>query len=165
MVDSQEKLFFAIMFSNRESYNNSIKGLIKKFGKIEKESSEYNFDKYTDYYEKEMRKGLKKKIIIFNKNINEEDLVQIKKFITKMEEKYSIKRKRKVNIDPGYVSETNVVLASFKKKDFKKDLGQGVYAHEIFKLENGEFKSFWHTFEDYKKEKTKNFFNDQLRHL
>ena len=53
---------------------NHIKNLKNIFGSIEKESSEYNFDKYTDYYEKEMGKGLIKKIVIFKKIVNEENL-------------------------------------------------------------------------------------------
>ena len=150
------KLFFGIMFSDRDSYEKVIDDLIKKFGAVEKESFEYDFDKFTNYYEREMGKGLIKKIIIFKKEINEKDLVEIKNFITEIEKKYSKDGKRKVNIDPGFVSD-RVVLASFKKKDFKKSLGEGVYAHEVLKLEDGKVKEFWHTFGDYKEEKVKRF--------
>ena len=145
------------MFSDRDYYEKVIDDLIKKYGEVKKESSEYDFDKFTDYYEREMGKGLRKKLIIFKKNIIEEDLINIKKFIEEIEKKYSIKNKRKINIDPGFVSD-RVVLASFKKKDFKKNLGEGVYAHEVLRLEKGEVKEFWHTFRDYKGEKIKRFF-------
>ena len=148
------KLFFGIMFSDRNVYEKAVEDLINEFGEIEKESFEYNFDSFTNYYEKEMGKGLKKKLIIFKKQINEKDLVEIKKFITEIEKKYSEKGKRKVNIDPGFVSEEKVILASFKKKDFKKDLGNGVFAHEVLRLEDGKVKDFWHTFRDYKEFRT-----------
>ncbi len=152
------RLFFGIMFSDRNLYDDCLKDLIKKFGEIEKESFEYDFDGYTDYYEKEMGKGLRKKIIIFKKQINKKDLVEIKKFITEIEKKYSEKGKRRVNIDPGFVSEEKVVLASFKKKDFKEDLGNGVYAHEVLRSEDGKVKDFWHTFGDYKVKGVQEFF-------
>lgn len=144
------------MFSDREIYGKCLNDLIKKFREIKKESFEYDFDEFTNYYEKEMGKGLRKKIIIFKKNINEKDLVEIKKFITEIEKKYSKDSKRRVNIDPGFVSD-RVVLASFKKKDFKKSLGKGVYAHEVLRLEDGKIKEFWHTFGDYRKENVKRF--------
>jgi hypothetical protein len=158
------KLFFGIMFSDRNFYEKVIEDLIKKFGEIEKESSEYDFDTFTSYYEKEMGKNLIKKIIIFKKKINEEDLINIKKAITRIEKKYSLGGKRKVNIDPGYISKEKVVLASFKKKDFKKDLGKGVYAHEVLRFEEGKVKVFWHTFGDYKRDKMKKFLFSILQH-
>ena len=148
------KLFFGIMFSEREIYEKAVEELINEFGEIEKESFEYDFDKFTDYYEKEMGRGLRKKIIIFKKEIDEKDLVGIKNFITELEKKYSEEDKRKVNIDPGFVSKEKVVLASFKKKDFKKDLGNGVFAHEVLRFEDGKVKDFWHTFGDYKEFRT-----------
>jgi len=152
------RLFFGVMFSDRDIYENVINDLIKKYGDVEKESFEYDFDRFTNYYEKEMGKGLIKKIIIFKKEINEKDLAEIKKFITGLEKKNSTNNKRKVNIDPGYVSKEKVVLASFKKKDFKKDLDNGVYAHEVLRFENGEVKYFWHTFADYRRDDIKGFF-------
>lgn len=152
------KLFFGIMFSNREVYEKAVNDLIKKFGDVEKESFEYDFDKFTDYYEKEMGKNIIKKLIIFKKEIKEEDLVEIKKFITEIEKKYSVMDNRKINIDPGYVSKEKVVLTSFKKKDFKKNLGEGVYAHEVLRFENGKILTFWHTFGDYREKGVKGFF-------
>ena len=151
------KLFFAIMFSNKELYEKALNDLIKNYGEIEKQSFEYDFTKYTSYYEKEMGKKITKKIIIFKKIISEEDLIKIKKEITNIEKKYSIKNNRKVNIDPGYISKNSVVLASFKKKDFKKDLGNGVYAHEVLRFEDKKIIDFWHTFKDYREQKLWNF--------
>lgn len=151
------RLFFGIMFSDRGCYEKAVEDLINEFGETEKESFEYNFDEYTNYYEKEMGRGLRKKLIIFKKEIEEKNLIKIKKLITEIEKKYSEEGKRKVNIDPGFVSEEKVVLASFKKKDFKKDLGNGVFAHEVLRFEEGKIKTFWHTFGDYKEEKIKDF--------
>lgn len=151
------KLFFAVMFSDKDFYKKAINDLTKKFGDAEKETFEYNFDKFTDYYEKEMGRNLIKKIIIFKKKIYEKDLIGIKKFIAKIEKKYSVNNKRKINIDPGYIDKNKVVLASSKKKGFKKDFGKGVYAHEILRFENGKAISFWHTFGDYKQGKIKKF--------
>jgi len=155
------KLFFGIMFSDKNIYDKCLNDLIKNFGEIEKQSKEYNFDKFTSYYKKEMGSNLIKKIIIFKKGIEGKDLVGIKKFIFEIEKKYSENGKRMVNIDPGFVSKEKVVLASFKKKDFKEDLGNGVFAHEVLRFEDGKVKEFWHTFGDYKELKVKALFEEK----
>ena len=146
------------MFSDRNIYEKAVNDLINEFGGMEKESFEYNFDKFTSYYEKEMGKNLIKKIIIFKKEITEKDLIEIKKFIAEIEKKYSVKNKRKINIDPGYISKDKVVLASFKKKDFKKELGGWIYAHEVLRFEKNKIITFFHTFPDFKNNKIQEFF-------
>lgn len=152
------KLFFGVMFYDKDLLDKAINALVKEYGVVEKESFEYDFVKYTSYYEEEMGKKIIKKFLIFKKEIDEEGLVSVKKFITSIEEKYSDSGKRRINIDPGYVSSSKVVLASFKKKDFKKDLGEGVYAHEVLTLKDGKVKHYWHTFKDYREEEIKKFF-------
>jgi len=151
------KLFISIFYSSKWVYEHCIKDLIKEFGEVKKESFEYDFDVFTDYYEKEMGKGLRKKMIIFRKKIEEEDLAEIKQFIDQLEAEYSVDGKRKINIDPGFVSD-RVVLASCKGKDFKKDIGNGYFVHEVLRLEDGKVKEYWHTFRDYKNKEIQEFF-------
>ena len=149
--------FVSIFYSDKRIYGEVINELKNIFGETKKESFEYNFDKFTSYYEKEMGKNLIKKFLIFKKIINKKDLVEIKNKTTEIEKKYSKNNKRTINIDPGFISKNKVVLASFKKKDFKKDLGN-VYAHEVLRFENNQIKEFWHTFPDFKSNETQDFF-------
>ena len=148
-------LFFALMYKDNNILENTISLLKNNYGEIKNKSSEYDFN-FTDYYEKEFGTNLKKTIIIFDKKINKNDLVEIKNKITEIEKEFSVDGKRTVNIDPGYVNNKEVVLATFKKKDFKEDLGNGVYAHKVLEF-NGEVKEFWHTFRDYREKKIKDF--------
>lgn len=143
------KLLFGIMYNDKEKYNQVLNELTKKYGELEKTGKEYDFTKFTNYYEKEMGKNITKILIFFKKTIKETDLIEIKNHITELEKKYFINNKRTVNIDPGYISDKRIVLASYKQKDFKKDLGQGVYAHEIISFKNGNKITYWHTFSDY----------------
>jgi len=154
-MNNNGNLFFALMYKDNEILKKAINE--NDFGDIVAKSEEFDFN-FTDYYEKEFGSNLKKTIIIFNKKIIKKDLVDIKKFTTTIEKKYSVNNKRQINIDPGYVDDKEVVLASFKKKDFKEDLGDGVYAHKVLEFENGKVKDFWHTFMDYKEEWIKNIF-------
>jgi len=154
-------LFIAVMWNNMDDYSKVIKTLEQKFGKILKQSEEYDFDAYTNHYEPEMGKGIKKKFLVFEKNIEKHDLVAIKKETTEIEQefiegedkrKYTevlIEGKRKINIDPGYINDKELVLASFKRKRFKEDLGEGVFAHKVLEFEDGKIVCFFHTFKDY----------------
>src|SRR3989338_9567716 len=110
------KLIIAVMYqkNRKRIYNLAKEGLIKKLGSIEKESKPYNFDKFTSYYAKEMGKGLIKRFVIFKKQVKESDLAGIKLLTAEIEKKYSKNNKRQVNIDPGYLSKTELVLASSK---------------------------------------------------
>jgi len=150
----KSRLIIAIMYSDKEIYEKVKEILIKKFKGIIKESYEYDFDKFTSYYEEEMGKGLVKRFLIFDYFINKEDLIKIKKETTEIEKEFSVGDKRTINLDPGYLNENELVLASFKSgTNYKEDLGEGVYAHKVLGFEDRKIEMFWHTFPDYKENK------------
>lgn len=147
----------AIMYPNASLLDKSVSILEKEFGKIKTKCPIYDFD-FTDYYEKEFGKNLKKIIIVFEKTIEKKDLVKIREKAGEIEKSLSKDGKRTVNIDPGYISKDELVLATKKKKWFKEDLGNGVYAHKVLEFKNGEIITFNHTFPDYKTEFNQNYF-------
>ncbi len=152
-------LIIAIMYSNKETYN-KVKSILKeKFKEIKRESPEYDFEQFTNYYEKEMGKNLVKRFIIFNKPIEKKDLIKIKQQTTDIEKEFSQNNKRTINLDPGYVNKDELVLASFKTgTNYKEDLGQGVYAHKVLEFKNNKAEIFWHTFPDYRVKENQEFF-------
>ena len=98
------------MYSNKKIYEKVKSILIQKFKEIKKESNEYNFDQFTSYYEKEMGECLVKRFLIFNYNLEKEDLIKIKKETTETEKEFSKDGNRAINLDPGYVNEKELVL-------------------------------------------------------
>ena len=150
-------LFFALMYNNNEKLEKTINDLKNNYGNIISRSQEYDFN-FTNYYEKEFGNNLKKTIIIFNKKISKKDLVEIKNKITNIEKNYSVDGKRQINIDPGYVNIKEIVLASFKGKDFKEKLNNNVFLHKVLEIENGQIKDFFHTFPDFKSKLVQEFF-------
>ena len=153
----QGNLLFALMYQDNDILEKTINELKNRFGKIKTKSQEYDFD-FTDYYEEEFGISLKKTITIFNKKINKKDLVDIKVLSNNIEKRYSENNKRKINIDPGFVNKTGVFLASFKKKDFKENLGSGVYCHKVLEFNGNEIKTFFQTFPDFKSKLVNDFF-------
>jgi len=156
-MNTNGTLFFALMYKNEKILEETITSLKNDYGKIISKSLEYDFN-FTDYYEKEFGDDLKKIIVFFNKKINNEELKNIKLRIKDIEREFFTNNKRKINIDPGYMNHKEVVLASFKGKNFKEDIGQGVYAHKVLEFDNGELKSFFHTFPDFKSGLVQDFF-------
>ena len=145
------KLLIAIMYSDKSVYAKCKNDLIDSFGRIEKESDEYNFDKFTSYYAKEMGNGLVKRFVVFKKEIDKEGLKKAKLKTTEIEKKFSKENKRAINLDPGYLSSSELVLASFKKgTNYKEDVGDGVYLHKVLEFDKGKIITFWHTFPDYR---------------
>jgi len=152
------KLIIAIMYSDKEIYNKVKEILIEKYQEIKKESNEYNFDQFTKYYEKEMGKNLVKRFLIFNKDIEKQDLINIKKQTTEIEKEFSKDNNRTINLDPGYINKEELVLASFKSgTNYKEDLGQGIYAHKVLEFKD-KVNIFWHTFPDYRIKENQEFF-------
>ena len=157
-------LLFAIMYSNKDELNNSIYILEKEFGPIKDHGKEYDFN-FTNYYEKEFGTNLKKTIFIFQKTIEKQDLIQIREKTGKIEQQLSKNNKRTINIDPGYISKTELVLATKKGKNWKEKLGNEIYVHKILEFKNNEATTFFHTFADYKLKQNIEFFKKIVSNL
>lgn len=155
----ENQLIIAIMYFNEETYKKAKSILIEKFREIKKESRSYDFDQFTSYYEKEMGKNLVKRFLVFDYKINKKELIKIKKQTTEIEKEFSRDNKRTINLDPGYLNDKELVLASFKKgTNYKEDLGEGVYAHKVLEFKDKKPIIFWHTFPDYRVKENQEFF-------
>jgi hypothetical protein len=139
--------------------------LVEKYGKIESQI-EYDFD-FTDYYSTEMGSKLKKILFVFKDLIDREKLSEIKTYTNTIEDSCCIDpsskktslQGRKINLDPGYLSMHNVVLASAKELPHKVYLNNGIFADVVLEFKNKSFQSSAHTFPDYKTDIVISFLN------
>lgn len=152
----QNKIFTAILYSSDEVLYKSIEELIKLIGNVDFETQEYDFGKFTNYYEKEMGKDLKKKFIFF-RELSDIHMADLKKLTIQLEKKFSIDGKRQVNIDPGYINEKEMGMPTTKYLKFKTLLKEGIYNQIIYRFE-GEIKEAEGAFPDFRDEKTKDIF-------
>ncbi|HPP66692.1 MAG TPA: DUF4416 family protein, partial [bacterium] len=124
------KPFCAILFIDEEGLKTSLHFLKNIFGHVDIKSEIFPFN-FTDYYSEEMDKNLKKIFVSFEKNISPEDCARWKIYTNRIEEKMSLNRKspsRRVNIDPGYVELSKVVLLTTKNFSHRIYIGKGIYA-------------------------------------
>ncbi len=95
---------------------------------------------WTDYYEKEMGSGLRRFLVCFETLMDAPQLVEAKWYCSLMERLTSDQRHRRtVNLDPGYIDEHHLVLASFKAGPAKLYLDRGVWADPVLSYAKGRF--------------------------
>ena len=152
------KLFTGIMYADEDTYQKAVKELIKKFGKIEHESQEYDFTDFTAFYEDEMGDSIKKRFLVFKKLISRDKLADIKLWTNELENKFSRFKKRKINLDPGYFTVHNLVIASAKDRSHKIYLKKGIYADLTLLFNKNGCQHMPHTFKDFKTKEVQEFF-------
>lgn len=143
------KLIAALMASDIALMSVIEQRLTAKFGAIERGSDLFPF-LYTDYYTPEMGASLQKKFISFVEMIDIARLPEIKNFTNTVEEEYAIENKRRINIDPGYVTHAQMVLATTKDYSHRIYLGQGIYAELTYLCRQKAFHLLEWTYPDYR---------------
>jgi len=152
------------MYQSEEIYEEAKKLLVSEYGEIEKESFVYDFN-FTDYYEKEMGKGLKKRFMVFKKSMERDKLLEVKLYAMEIEEKLSVNGKRRINLDPGYITKHSLVLATRKERSHRIYLGKGIFAEVTLTFTKKDCRYFEWTYADYKQEKVCEFFQEIRREI
>jgi hypothetical protein len=150
--------------ADEDLFSSAEASLSQKFGSVDFRSDVMPFD-YTRYYEREMGSDLLRKFVTFEKMIQPAEIVEIKLFTNELEEEflYPDTDRRRVNLDPGYVSAAKLVLASTKDHMHRIYLGDGIYAEVTLRMERGTFRSWSWTYPDYSSEKYIEIFNEIRR--
>ena len=152
------KLFTGIIFKDRIQLNKVIEIFSDRFSAVDSESDIIPFD-MTDYYHPEMGSPLFRKFISFQQLIHPQQLSGIKIFSNRVEAQFSDRGRRRFNIDPGFVSEANVILATTKNHYHRIPLQEGVYAHMEYTIRKKKVVPLEWTYPDFKKKEYMNFFN------
>lgn len=158
------KLFMSIIYTDELSFESAIFNLIERYGPLDFVSKEMPFI-YTDYYEKEMGPGLRRRFLTFRNLIYPDEIINCKLFTTEVEKRY-VKENcgRRVNIDPGILSLERLILASRKNFTHRVYLGKGVYADLTLIFKKGSFRSLEWTYPDYRSEEVIKMLN-RIREL
>jgi len=138
------------------------------FGPVDWVSEKTVFNR-TRYYAKEMGWPLYRRFISFSKLICPDSIADIKLMTNTIENEHIVDKRRKVNIDPGYISLERLVLATGKNYIHRIYLKKGIYADLTLVFHAGTFKPLAWTYPDYADEKVIAYFNmarnGYLQHL
>jgi hypothetical protein len=133
--------------------------LSRIYGPADFESEFLPFD-HTDYYAPEFGPDLKRQIVTFEALVDPGDLPAIKRQTNDLEWSLTGAERRRVNIDPGYVSLGKMVLASTKNHAHRLYVGEGIYAEATLTYQQGRFRPWPWTYPDYASDSYCALFNE-----
>jgi len=150
-INKHEKVKLIVGLIGRESlFGKAQLKLSAKFGIVDYASVILDFN-FTDYYAKEMGKDLKRQFLSFRRLISPEYLPGIKRCTNVLENKFFSKQgKRLVNIDPGYLNLSKLVLATTKDHQHRLYLGKGIFGEVTLRYKGKSFSSWDWTYPDYR---------------
>lgn len=154
------RLFCSLFSAEKELIDRAIDELVELFGLPEIISPWLMFER-TRYYEKEMGWPLHRRFITFRELITPEELVGKKLSTNRIEIKYSVDGKRRINIDPGYICLERLVLATGKNYTHRIYLSHGIYADLTLVFNKGTFKPLEWSYPDYSDNESIDFFNNE----
>ncbi len=154
----QKVLAFAgLLYVPDANVNPALEGLEPYVGRVALKSEPQQFT-HTTYYSQEMGNDLTRQWFVFDKLIEPDILIQLKHQTNALEKNELNERGgRRVNIDPGLLSMSNVVLASTKNYSHRIYCGKGIYAEVTLIYEKKTFKPTGWTYPDYREKSTVEF--------
>jgi hypothetical protein len=158
-ADAENVKLVASLFSPQEALiDRVIAELERLFGPVDWRSPKLYFDR-TRFYEKEMGWPLHRRFVAFRDLVRPERLVDIKHRTNALESRSLREGRRKVNIDPGYVSLERLVLATGKNYSHRIYLSRGIYADLTLIFKKGSFRALEWSYKDYADPEVIGFFN------
>jgi len=134
--------------------------LVERFGPVSHCSDTIPFT-FSDYYEPEMGAGLLRRFAAFERPADAGDLAEIKLWTNGLEMKLAGPEwpvPRPINLDPGYVDLSKLVLASTKDHAHRVYLGKGIFAEVTLSYTDGAFRPLPWTYPDFRTEAYREFF-------
>lgn len=170
---SPVKLISGILAADERCLAAGREALVMKYGSADFISQVWPFSD-TDYYRNETGGSILRQFVGFEKLIMPDELASIKHWTNQAEERLAKELQagvpRPVNLDPGYLEPSKLVLASTKNFSHRIYIGSKMWA-EVTLIYSGGWTSLPWTFPDYRTGRYNDFFDkvrqrlvEQLRH-
>lgn len=166
MADAREpkkvRLLTGVLAAN-EALRAMARALVEEeFGPVMSESETVPFD-YTDYYRRELGATPVRFYVVFEREIMPDEIVSVKHRTNDLEKKIgreyaTASACRPVNVDPGYMDLSKLVLASMKHAPHRIYVGGGVNAEITLLYRFGGWQTLPWTYPDYADEFARAFY-------
>ncbi|MEW5764012.1 MAG: DUF4416 family protein [Acidobacteriota bacterium] len=157
--ESPAALVCAILYKEDSFRDQALEGLKEDFGPVARVQSPFPFD-FTSYYHKEMGAPLFKQIAVFEELAPQGFLAEIKHLTNRREENLSRFGARTVNLDPGLLLPSRLVLASTKDRAHRIYLSGGIYGEVTLLYHEDAFTPLPWTYADYRLPSTLTFLRE-----
>lgn len=107
---------------------------------------------FTDYYVPEMGEGIERFFISFSDLVQPDSLAMIKERTNEIEAEWAEDGRRSINLDPGILSLSSIVLATTKNRSHRIAIGRSLYAELTLIYQNRHFEALPWTYADYRSE-------------
>ena len=126
--------------------------LTDRYGRVDLKSEAFPFDS-TKYYNRQMGTPITRRFYAFADLISPASLSGIKRQTKEFEALVAEEHRetgRPINLDPGYLEESKLILASTKNFYHRIHIGEGIYAEVTMHWEERKWKTFPWTFPDFR---------------
>lgn len=146
-------LFCGLLYDDADLAQLARRRLVQKIGDIVTESAVHPFD-HTDYYEVEIGENIQRQFLFFSEPVSVERLPDIKRLTNDIEhgicdDLARPRDLRPVNIDPGYITLSKLVLATTKDASHRLYLERGIYGEVTLRFHGGKWTAQPWTYPDY----------------
>lgn len=156
------KLIIGILAADEECLKAAIEAINANFGKIDFTSDVWPFDQ-TDYYKDQTGENILRQFVSIEKLIDPGKLAKIKLKTNKLEQKLAEQSAsdllRPVNLDPGLIEPSKLVLATTKNYSHRIYIGKKIFAEVTLIFDKGKWKPFEYTYPDYRQDCYHDFFS------
>jgi hypothetical protein len=155
-------LFFSLLAGSEEKLDEACELLGEEFGEIVLRSEQLAFD-HSSYYQREMGGELIRQWALTDRLIGQDEIVAIKLRANAIEDEFRpvAGSGRSVNIDPGFVTLTKVVLATTKDYSHRIYIANGIYAEATLSYRPAQgFQPWPWTYPDHCESEALEFFNE-----
>lgn len=165
------KLFLGMISREPALFTECTRLFAEEFGPVDLVSDVLPWD-HSEYYREEMGTGLLRMFIFFGPPADPELLAAVKLHAIRIEASFSDTTaaavRRRINLDPGYLTEAKVVLATTKDFPHRIYIGKSIYAESTlhYHKDSRSFLPVGHTYPDFRTEYCLQLFNgarDTLR--
>ena len=146
-----EQLVVAVLSTRPGRLPEARRALEERFGPVAFESDPVPWG-FTTYYDREMGPGIARLFWAFDRLVDPAELAGIKRMANAIEDAFREDGDRKLNLDPGLLSQSRFVLATTKDGSHRIPLRDGIYAEVTLAFERGEYRPLPWTYPDYRSE-------------
>jgi len=162
------KLIVAILAADRKCLDAAVEAIKKNFGAVDLISRCWPFEQ-TDYYRPQTGEHILRQFVSVEQLIDPAALAGIKHKTNKLEKQLAgqldLPLPRPVNLDPGIIEPSKLVLATTKNYSHRIYIGQKIYAEVTLIYEKSTWQPLPYTYPDYRQRNYHEFFSQVRRRL
>ncbi len=149
-------LVLGVLHTDEAACDAALVAFADRFGPAARVLGPQPFD-WTDYYQAEMGSPIVRQFLLMRDQVAPDCLPSVKRFTNELEDRFAVDGKRRVNLDPGFLTPFNLVLATGKPRHQRVYLGQGIYGDLTLIYHTGAYQPLPWTYKDWGSEEVRAF--------